>query len=106
MNRAYLPSLTNYGGKLKSLQVAQMAHQHQQQAEDPNLETRRVLGAKFLFTSELQRTHDVNAEIKLTGAILEVVRRATAVDPGDRYPDAAAMRAAVDALLARAKGGR
>jgi hypothetical protein len=33
--------------------------------------------------------------------VLGIVRRATAVDPKDRFPDAEAMRAAVRAVLAR-----
>jgi hypothetical protein len=111
MNRAFLPSMTQYGGKLASLQQAPpqlLMNVIAQQASGPpaaaerDLEVRRVLGAKFLFTSELARTHDVNASIHLTGGLLEVVRRATALDPSDRYPDAAAMRAAVEELLARA----
>ncbi len=108
MNRAFLSSGTQYGGKLARLQQNVM-QQHlnvvQQQAPAPagptDLEARRVLGAKYLFASELQRTHDVNAEIRLTGALLEVVRRATSIEPGDRFPDAASMRREVEALLAR-----
>lgn len=111
MNRAFLTSATQYGGKFKGLQSnkagPQMHMQMQMQSDafegggSDELEARRVLGAKYMFTSELQRTHDVNSEIRLTGAILELVRRATAVDPADRYADAATMRAQVDALLAR-----
>lgn len=111
MNRAFLTSSTQYGGKLAKLQ--QHAPQQvlmQMNAPPPppgggaELEARRVLGAKYLFTSELQRTHDVNSEIRLTGALLEVVRRATAIDPSDRFPDAASMRRDVEALLGRCGG--
>lgn len=107
MNRAYLTSVTQYGGKLARLQAVQQA---QPGVAAPgggagDVEARRVLGAKYLFTSELQRTHDVNAEIRLTGAVLEVVRRATAVDPADRFADAASMRRAVRSLLARCGRG-
>ncbi len=118
MNRAFLSSGTQYGGKLARLQsnnnnnnnmaMPQLNVMPQQQLAAPgggsDVEARRVLGAKYLFTSELQRTHDVNADIRLTGALLEVVRRATAIDPADRFPDAASMRREVEALLARCAG--
>lgn len=114
MNRAFLTSATQYGGKFKMLQKQPPQQQLANNVFDAGgaggdgdeLEARRVLGAKYMFTSELQRTHDVNSEIRLTGAILELVRRATAVDPADRYADAATMRAQVDALLARTGVGR
>lgn len=106
MNRAYLSSGTFYKGKLKSLQQ-QVQNVAGLDGGDGGggLEERRVLGAKYLFSSELSRTQDVNAEIRLTGDILKVVQRATAVDPDDRFPDAQAMRAAVDAVLARVEEG-
>src|SRR5690606_9963760 len=115
MNRAYLTSMTQFRGKLAKLQQdpQQQLVMVQTNAGSPgghgpgaDLEARRVLGAKYLFASELQRTHDVNAEIRLTGALLEVVRRATAVAPDDRFPDAASMRRAVEELLERGSAGR
>lgn len=109
MNRAYLTSMTQFGGKLAKLQQVQVvANVSAPPGHGPgaDLEARRVLGAKYLFASELQRTHDVNAEIRLTGPLLEVVRRATAVSPDDRFPDAASMRRAVEELLARCGRGR
>lgn len=105
MNRAYLSKATVYKGKLASLQ---QQVQSVGPAQGGALEERRVLGAKYLFSSELSRTQDVNAEIRLTGEVLAVVQRATQVDPADRYPSAAAMKEAVDAILARvapAEGG-
>lgn len=116
MNRAYLTNQTVYAGKLAALQRSgpgrqlNLPQEHQQQLDaappaSSALEQRRVLGAKLLFTTELQRTHDVNAEIRLTGMVLAIVQKATAVDPGDRYPDAAAMRTAVRAALAHVAGG-
>ena len=53
---------------------------------------------------ELARTQDVHAEIRVTGEVLRIVQRATAVDPGDRYPDAESMQAALDAILAGLEG--
>ncbi|HHO51430.1 MAG TPA: hypothetical protein ENK18_11265 [Deltaproteobacteria bacterium] len=96
MNRAFLSEGTVYKGKLARLQ---------QLGGDDGLQERRVLGAKYLFSSELSRTADVNADIRLTGEILAVVKRATAIDPSDRYPDAASMGAAVAALLGEVTGG-
>lgn len=96
MNRAFLSEGTVYKGKLAKLQ---------QLGIDDGLQERRVLGAKYLFSSELSRTADVNADIRLTGEILAVVKRATAIDPADRYPDAASMGAAVSAILAEVTGG-
>ncbi|MGE0711992.1 MAG: zinc ribbon domain-containing protein [Planctomycetota bacterium] len=96
MNRAYLSESTIYTGKLKALQ--QQARP-QEAGGGEGLEERRVLGAKFLFSSELSRTQDVNAEIRVTGDVLRIVQRATAVEPGDRFRDAAEMRAALDAVI-------
>ena len=100
MNRAYLSEATVYKGKLASLQQQDQVQQLAP-SSGSGLEERRVLGAKYLFSSELARTQDVNAEIRVTGDVLKIVQRATAVDPDDRYPDAAAMQAAVDDILTR-----
>lgn len=104
MNRAYLSEVTVYKGKLASLQQVPQAQQLAPSSSGSGLEERRVLGAKYLFSSELARTQDVNAEIRVTGEVLRIVQRATAVDPGDRYPDAESMQAALDAILAGLEG--
>jgi serine/threonine protein kinase len=94
LNRAYLSGATVYKGKLASLQ-----QQVQASGGGGGFEERRVLGAKYLFSSELSRTQSVNAEIRVTGDVLRVVQRSTAVDPEDRFPDAASMQAAIDEIL-------
>lgn len=96
-NRAFLSKGTVFQGRFQALNALQTA------AAEPS--ERTVLGAKFLFSSELSRTQDVNAEIHATGAVLAIVQRATAVDPADRYPDAAAMLEAVEAVQRTLSGG-
>ncbi len=104
MNRAFLTEHTIYSGKLASLAKGQLQQNALPGGPPPGggpEHERKVLGAKYMFSSELSRTQDVNAEIRATGGVLAIVQRATAVDPADRFGDAASMRAAVEAVLAR-----
>ncbi|MFN3199176.1 MAG: inactive serine/threonine-protein kinase VRK3 [Bradymonadia bacterium] len=102
-NRAYLSGQTMYVGKGSLSKVAGAPQNMAGPPTNTEAEKRRVLGAKYLFSAELKRTCDVNAEIRLAGEVMRVVRTACAVDPEARYPSAEVMAADLRLIMEGAR---
>ena len=71
--------------------------------EAAELDTQGILGAKVLFSMELERVKQRTEDIGIADKLLAVISKATAPKPEERYPDAEALAAALAELLARAE---